>query len=80
MSNMIVDKINSRVPSGISDPFKCDFIEGIHLHAFKGVFGDICIRGTVEFKNGRTKGEQQFEADTLAGLYNKVWDFCNSLQ
>lgn len=69
----------------ISNPFKQDNIVGIHLHyhKVKNFFGvekfTVYNRGTVEFQNGDTKGEQTIEADSFPELIRLVFEFCNKI-
>lgn len=70
------------LPQSIRMPFDLKYITGIHMNVSeswltKGVF---LVRGSVEFKNGNTTGEQRFEAETLSELYMKIQQFCESLR
>jgi hypothetical protein len=69
------------MPSVIKDPFYGEHISAIHMHANKSVFsGLFTFTASVEFRNGDTEGRQEFRADNLGGLYQKVVDFCMSLE
>ena len=69
------------LPTLVKDPFKGGCIEAIHLHATKKLFGDgFNFKGTVEFKNGNTGGEQKFIANSLGELYTDIMNFCLSLE
>ena len=70
------------MPSAIKDPFKAECIETINMRCDKAMFGDgeYNFRGYVEFKNGITEGTQRFEASNLGELYEKIVEFCKSLE
>lgn len=70
-----------KLPSIIKDPFKSDKITGISFHSS----GWDCVTGwraTVKFRNGNTKGEQEFTTDDpskFAHIVQQVEDFIKSL-
>lgn len=69
------------LPTLVKDPFKGDYIEGIHMHANKQLIGGgFRFSGSVEFKNGNTGGEQKFKANSLGELYTDIMNFCLSLE
>lgn len=70
------------VPSGVSDPFNKESIQGIYLSVYKSSFGSsqtIYITGRVKFKNGNTEGEQKLEAKSFDELVKKMDHFIQSL-
>lgn len=60
----------SSLPSVINDPFSANMITDMRVRYGRKLFGDgeWEARGTIEFTNGATKGEQNFIAPT--------WDEC----
>ena len=70
----------SQLPAEVKNPFSMEYIEEIHLHCTKKLFGDgFHIWGTVKFKNGDTEGTQEFKAEGLGDLFVKIHDFCERL-
>jgi hypothetical protein len=59
MFNLLGNNIGSL--SSLKDPFKKDCITCIGINMFKRKNGEIRWWGRVEFTNGKTKGEQEFE-------------------
>lgn len=69
------------LPMEVNNPFNCDCIESIHLHANRKMFGGgFRFSGNVNFENGNTEGTQNFEADNLGELYVKIQNFCMTLE
>lgn len=69
------------LPTEVKNPFNCDYIEGIHMHANKQLIGGgFRFTGSVKFENGNTEGTQNFEADNLGELYVKIQNFCMTLE
>ena len=69
------------LPTEVKNPFNCDCIESIHMHANKNMFGGgFRFTGSVEFKNDNTEGTQKFKADNLGELYVKIQNFCMTLE
>ena len=70
----------NQLPAEVKNPFSMEYIEEIHLHCTKKLFGDgFHIWGTVKFKNGDTEGTQEFKAEGLGDLFVKIHDFCERL-
>lgn len=65
----------------VSDPFRKSCINSISMYAGYSICSKdkILVYGSVKFVNGDTEGEQKFEANTLAELYNKIAVFCDKL-
>lgn len=55
-----------KMPSILNDPFKATHVERIFVSYGKDLLGrTMSARGSVEFRNGNTKGEQQFTGETF---------------
>lgn len=67
--------------SSINDPFKKECLKEISLFAHRSMFSPYYFRfsGSVEFQNGNTKGEQNFEGSSLGDIYNQIYEFCENL-
>lgn len=71
----------------VNDPF-ASFrnIDQIHMHysrrksAFLPNTEHIFVTGNVHFSNGRTEGTQNFDANNLTELFEKIRDFCLSFK
>jgi hypothetical protein len=71
---------NEKLPSVINDPFSKVNIINIHVHFHKSYFGEgWAASGTVEFKNGNTKGEQNFEGAHFDEVAEKIREFIKTL-
>ena len=71
------------IPSLVKDPFDAKCIEKISMTAERAWFGKerpFSFRGRVEFVNNKTEGAQRFEASNLGELYEKIAEFCKSLE
>lgn len=71
------------IPSLVKDPFDAKCIEVISMTAERSWFGEerpFKFMGRVAFKNGKTEGTQRFEASNLGELYEKIAEFCKSLE
>lgn len=67
--------------SELRDPFRADACESIYFRISKSWTGDkINFRAVVEFKNGPTKGEQEFCADDFPSLVQMVDAFTTALK
>lgn len=70
----------------INDPFSSiKNIDRIRMNYVrrKSMFTDnevTWIDGSVHFVNGKTEGEQKFEASNLTELFEKIRDFCLSFE
>lgn len=66
--------------SEFKDPFKKDCVERIWFSIRKSWNGrDTIYASVVYFTNGKTKGEQEIEADDFINLVKKTEDFVKSL-
>ena len=73
--------IRSKELSVIKDPFKMACLESVSIRAYKSLFGGSWTYvGTVEFENGNTKSEQDFEGKSLADVAQKVDNFLNAIE
>jgi len=67
--------------SEIKDPFAFDNIIKFSTYCSKQTFGGgWYYMGSVEFKNGNTKGEQKFEADNFSALIRKMEAFLKEFE
>lgn len=71
---MDIEKIgNAHMPSVIKDPFNKDGVTSIRVVYSKGIFGKAWeARGTVEFENGNTTGEQTFRGADFDEVVLKI--------
>ena len=78
ITNQIFSEEQSKTPSIIADPFGFEKITSIHLHSYN--WGNRWTHsGSVNFKNGNTKGEQIFECNSIDGVLKKIHTFINEL-
>lgn len=69
--------------SPLQDPFNRSGVARVFIQAYAP--GELCmnnswrITGSVQFRRGKTKGEQDFEAGTLGELLTKMGAFLNNL-
>lgn len=71
----------SSVPSSLNNPFATDKVERIFIIMSKDLFSDkFMFRGTVEFTNGRTKGEQKFEGTDIMDVVKQIYSFLEELK
>lgn len=66
------------MPSVIKDPFVKVHIKHISVRWYNTF--KIYARGTVEFQNGNTKGEQEFEGDTFDEVVLKIKAMIENLE
>lgn len=68
--------------SVLKNPFSENNIEEIHMHIYRAD-GSIRIRdtykGTINFKNGNTKGSQSFDCNSFDELVGEIKAFIQSL-
>ena len=67
----------------ITDPFQKSCIKTVAMFAHIGGYcgrNEISITGSVDFKNGDTEGTQKFRASSMAELFMKIYNFCESLK
>ena len=65
----------------ITDPFQKSCIKTIAMFAHIESYGNKArITGSVNFKNGDTEGTQNFKASSMAELFMKIYNFCESLK
>lgn len=72
----------SSVPSSLNNPFATDKVERIYIIMSKSLFDDNKFRfhGSVEFTNGRTKGEQKFEGTDIMDVVKQIYSFLEELK
>ena len=66
------------LPDVFKDPFRKDKVEGINLRTFTYNSKTVWV-GRVTFKNGDTKGTQEFEHKDFTTIVKQIEDFINSL-
>lgn len=67
------------LPSSINNPFNKQSIDSIFISGYPDPWksdGSWKIEGSVQFKNGNTRGEQRFESNNFGELLNKIANFC----
>ena len=70
----------SRVISQLKDPFSKDCIIRVSTWASRDSWDNTwTYSGTVEFENGNTKGEQEFEGVSMADVIQKMEIFVEGL-
>jgi hypothetical protein len=62
----------------LKNPFTQDCIYGLVVNCYKSSFG-WSYMGWVEFKNGDTKGKQEFKGEDVADVLHKIEAFVASL-
>lgn len=68
------------LPSAYSEPFKVDNVETIHIYLNKNIWTkEVQVTSIIEFKNGNTKGEQQFKTQTIEEGIKQMQQFLNQL-
>jgi len=72
-----IETINAKELQGFSFPFHKDKVRAIHIHCYPK--SDSGWRSTIEFKNGTTKGEQEFGAKELPDLLYQMKNFVDNL-
>lgn len=71
----------SNLPSQLSNPFAPDKVERIFISMNKSLFsGKFNFYGSVEFTNGRTKGEQKFEGTDIMDVVRQIYTFLEELK
>lgn len=71
----------SSVPSSLNNPFATDKVERIFICMGKRIFdGTFYFSGSVEFSNGRTKGEQKFEGTDIMDVVKQIYTFLEQLK
>lgn len=60
----------------LADPFKKEKVTRIVIFMYPQAND---VHGTVEFRNGLTKGEQDFRCNSLAQIAHEMESFINSL-
>lgn len=71
--------IGEDLPNCINNPFKKEYIEGIHIHMIKRYNNNYKFIGSVEFVNNGTEGVQRFEGKDFADVFIKIKEFCLNL-
>ena len=77
---MFLEKYLSKKPTILNDPFEADNIVDITVYSRRNPYnGSVFNRGTVEFQNGNTKGEQRFEGSSFDDIVLQIKSFIESL-
>jgi hypothetical protein len=68
--------------SVVEDPFNAECIDSIVLRCDRKLFNkdEFEFRGHVDFERNNTEGTQRFTANNLGELYEKIAEFCKSLE
>ena len=68
--------------SVVEDPFNAECIESIVLRCDRKLFNEneFEFKGHVDFEKNNTEGTQRFTANNLGELYEKIAEFCKSLE
>lgn len=78
--NKIVGTEKLNIPSIVNNPFDTNSITSVCLQSRKSLFSDKWIHtGTVDFENGRTKGEQRFEGKDIDDVLTQIREFVQEL-
>lgn len=66
----------------VEDPFNAECIDSIVLRCDRKMFDkdEFEFRGHVDFEKNNTEGTQRFTANNLGELYEKIAEFCKSLE
>lgn len=66
----------------VEDPFNAECIDSIILRCDRNLFDreKLEFRGRVDFEKNNTEGTQRFTANNLGELYEKIAEFCKSLE
>lgn len=77
---MMLKEYISKNPTILNDPFKVDKVVSVRVSSYKSPFGrEIIHRGTVEFENGNTKGEQIFTGSSFDDVVLQIKSFIDTL-
>lgn len=79
MSDLAYD-LKDSAASVLNDPFSKNNMIGLSTYCSVGYNGEWSYRGTVNFKNGDTEGEQSFKGESLSGLLTKMQAFVETLE
>lgn len=72
---------NTHMPTTLNNPFAIDKVEDIWIHMSRNFFsGRFSFTGSVEFSNGRTKGEQKFEGADIMDVVKQIYAFLEQLK
>lgn len=65
----------------IKDPFNQRSMKAVHIHAYQSFFNNTwTYTASVEFKNGKTEGKQNFEGANIGEVLIKVEAFIKELE
>lgn len=71
----------SSIPSSLNNPFATDKVSDIWIHMGKSIWEEKYeFTGSVEFSNGRTKGEQKFEGTDIMDVVKQIYAFLEQLK
>ncbi len=75
----IVGEIKDEHISSFKDPFLVDKVQSMFIHMYKSPFDQtISWSGSIDFKNGQTKGTQHFQGLTLEEVLIKMKVFLDN--
>ena len=67
--------------SPLKNPFSKECVESVFIHSSRSIFSsDFRHSGKVSFKNGNTKGEQEFSGESFEVVLNKMQEFVKTLE
>ena len=68
--------------SVVEDPFNAECIDSIVLRCDRKLLNkdEFEFSGHVDFERNNTEGKQRFTANNLGKLYEKIAEFCKSLE
>lgn len=68
------------LPNTLTNPFDSTKVERIYISCSKSLFSDeFRTSGSVEFRNDRTKGEQEFKGDDIMDVVQQIYKFLEQL-
>ena len=72
---------NTHMPTTLNNPFAIDKVENIWIHMRRSLWNEeFKFTGSVEFTNGRTKGEQKFEGSDIMDVVKQIYAFLEQLK
>jgi len=80
MSELTQTLGNTRLPSVLNDPFAKVHINRIYVSFRNSWNSGWVASGSVEFRNGETKGEQEFTGRTFDEVVMKIKSFIEELE
>ena len=78
--DLLKDIPENKIPSIIQDPFTKNKITSVMIYGFSSWDNKWDYSGTVEFKNGDTRGKQEIKGSSMDDVYLKTANFIKSLE